>query len=153
MRKFQSYIDLMKIRQKTIGVIPARLAASRFPNKPLEKINNIPMIIHVLNRAKESKVGEVIVATPDNEILQIVKHNGGKAILTSENHHSGSDRIYEAYMKELKNNVEIIINLQGEMPNIKPTSISICTAGSQLPWRLANLLFIRQFAAGELASK
>jgi len=82
------------------------------------------MIIHVLNRAKESKVGEVFVATPDNEIIQIVKNNGGKAILTKADHHSGSDRVYEAYIKELKNNVELIINLQGDMPNIKPNSIS-----------------------------
>jgi len=90
----------------------------------LAKINNVPMIIHVLNRAKESKVGEVFVATPDNEIIQIVKNNGGKAILTKADHHSGSDRVYEAYIKELKNNVELIINLQGDMPNIKPNSIS-----------------------------
>ena len=105
-------------------IIPTRLGAKRFPNKPLEKINNVPMIIHVLNRAKESKVGEVFVATPDNEIFQIVKDNGGKAILTKSDHQSGSDRVYEAYIKELKNNVELIINLQGDMPNIKPNSIS-----------------------------
>ena len=54
-------------------IIPARLGAKRFPNKPLAKINNIPMIIHVLNRAKETKVGEVFVATPDEEIFQLVK--------------------------------------------------------------------------------
>ena len=110
--------------KNTAIIIPTRLGAKRFPNKPLEKINNIPMIIHVLNRAKESKVGEVFVATPDNEIFQIVKDNGGKAILTKTDHQSGSDRVYEAYIKELKNNVELIINLQGDMPNIKPNSIS-----------------------------
>ena len=110
--------------KNTAIIIPTRLGAKRFPNKPLEKINNVPMIIHVLNRAKESKVGEVLVATPDNEIFQIVVDNGGKAILTKANHPSGSDRVYEAYIKELKNNVELIINLQGDMPNIKPNSIS-----------------------------
>ena len=110
--------------KNTAIIIPTRLAARRFPNKPIAKINNIPMIVHVLNRAKESKVGEVIVATPDDKILQIVKENGGRAILTEENHHSGSDRVYEAYTKELKNNVDLIINLQGDMPNIKPGSIS-----------------------------
>ena len=110
--------------KNTAIIIPTRLGAKRFPNKPLEKINNVPMIIHVLNRAKESKVGEVFVATPDNEIFQIVKDNGGKAILTKSDHQSGSDRVYEAYIKELKNNVELIINLQGDMPNIKPNSIS-----------------------------
>ena len=110
--------------KNTAIIIPTRLGAKRFPNKPLEKINGVPMIIHVLNRAKESKVGEVLVATPDDEIFQVVKENGGKAILTKPDHPSGSDRVYEAYIKELKNNVDLIINLQGDMPNIKPNSIS-----------------------------
>tara|TARA_B110000263_G_scaffold85724_1_gene74855 strand:+ start:137 stop:868 length:732 start_codon:yes stop_codon:yes gene_type:complete len=113
--------------KNTAIIIPARLDAKRFPNKPLAKINNIPMIIHVLNRAKKSKVGEVFVATPDNEICEVVKANGGNAILTKKNHPSGSDRIYEAYLKELKHNVDLIINLQGDMPNIKPNSISKLT--------------------------
>ena len=108
----------------TAIIIPTRLGAKRFPNKPLAKINNVPMIIHVLNRAKESKVGEVFVATPDDKILQIVKKNGGKAILTRADHQSGSDRVHEAYIKKLKNKVDLIINLQGDMPNIKPNSIS-----------------------------
>ena len=110
--------------KNTAIIIPTRLGAKRFSNKPLAKINNVPMIIHVLNRAKESKIGEVLVATPDNEIVQVVKENGGEAILTKPEHSSGSDRIYEAYIKELKNNVDLIINLQGDMPNIKPHSIS-----------------------------
>ena len=110
--------------KNTAIIIPTRLGAKRFPNKPLAKINNIPMIIHVLNRAKESKAGEVFVATPDDAIFQVVEENGGKAILTKANHPSGSDRVYEAYIKELKNNVNLIINLQGDMPNIKPNSIS-----------------------------
>ena len=110
--------------KSTVIIIPTRLEAKRFPNKPLAKINDVPMIIHVLNRAKESKIGQVLVATPDDEIIQVVKKNGGKAILTKPEHLSGSDRIYEAYIKELKNDVDLIINLQGDMPNIKPHSIS-----------------------------
>ena len=110
--------------KNTAIIIPTRLGAKRFPNKPLAKINGVPMIIHVLNRAQESKVGEVLVATPDDEIFQVVKENGGKAILTKPDHPSGSDRIYEAYTKELKNNIDLLINLQGDMPNIKPNSIS-----------------------------
>ena len=110
--------------KNTAIIIPTRLDAKRFPNKPLAKINNIPMIIHVLNRAKESKVGDVFVATPDNEIFEVVKANGGNAILTKKNHLSGSDRVYEVYLKELKNNFDLIINLQGDMPNIKPNSIA-----------------------------
>ena len=110
--------------KNTAIIIPTRLGAKRFPNKPLAKIHNVPMIIHVLNRAKESKIGEVFVATPDLEILEVVKENGGKAILTQPDHQSGSDRVHEVYSKELKNNVDLIINLQGDMPNIEPNSIS-----------------------------
>ncbi len=109
--------------KNTAIIIPSRLGAQRFPNKPLVKINNIPMIIHVFNRAKESQIGEVFVATPDKEILQVINESGGKAILTRENHKSGSDRIYEIYTKELKDSFDLIINLQGDMPNIKPNEI------------------------------
>jgi len=109
--------------KNTAIIIPVRLAARRFANKPLAKINNIPMIVHVLNKAKESKVGDVYVATPDDEIFHNVKKNGGNAILTKREHVSGSDRIYEVYTKQLKNNVDLIINLQGDMPNIKPDII------------------------------
>ena len=109
--------------KNTAIIIPSRLGAQRFPNKPLAKINNIPMIIHVFNRAKESQVGEVFVATPDNEILQIVNKSGGKAILTEWDHNSGSDRIYEIYSKKLKDSFDLIINLQGDMPNIQSNEI------------------------------
>ena len=109
--------------KNTAIIIPARLAAKRFPNKPLAEINNVPMILHVFNKAKESKVGEVFVATPDKKIFDIVNNNGGNAILTQNNHASGSDRVYEVYSKKIKNDVDLIINLQGDMPNIKPKSI------------------------------
>jgi len=109
--------------KNTAIIIPARLGAKRFPNKPLVKINNVPMIVHVVNRAKETQIAEVFVATPDKEIFKIVEENGCKAILTNENHLSGSDRVYEAYLKELENKVDLIINLQGDMPNIKSKSI------------------------------
>ena len=123
-------------------IIPTRLGASRFPNKPLVKINNIPMIIHVLNRAKESELGEVYIATPDKEILDVVEKNGGKAILTKKDHFSGSDRVYELYEDKLKNNVDLIINLQGDMPNIKPQSIE----------KLAKLMRANKCDIGTLAS-
>ena len=110
--------------KNTAIIIPTRVGAKRFRNKPLVKIKGIPMIVHVLNRAKESQIGEVFVATSDSEIIDIVKKNGGQAILTKHDHPSGSDRVYEAYLKRVKNNVDLIINLQGDMPNIKPNSIS-----------------------------
>ena len=128
--------------KNTAIIIPTRLGAKRFPNKPLVKINKVPMIIHVLNRAKESKVGDVFVATPDDKISKIVELNGGKAIVTSSNHPSGSDRVYEAYTKKLINNVDLIINLQGDMPNIKPESIS----------KLAKLMRSNNCDIGTLAS-
>ena len=128
--------------KNTAIIIPTRLGAKRFPNKPLAKINGLPMIVHVLNRAKESKVGEVFVATPDNEILDIVNKNGGQAILTRDNHLSGSDRVHEVYLKKLKNKVDLIINLQGDMPNIKPDSIS----------KLKNFMMIDNCDIGTLAS-
>ena len=65
--------------KNTVIIKPTRLKAKRFPNKPLVRINNMPMIVHVLNRAKESNVGEVFVATPDEEIADIVKKNGGRS--------------------------------------------------------------------------
>ncbi len=129
--------------KNTAIIIPTRLMAKRFPNKPLEKINNIPMIVHVLNRAKESDVGEVFVATPDEEIINIIKRNGGNALLTKEDHLSGSDRIYEAYISKLKNNVDLIINLQGDMPNIKPEDIL----------KLERLMRKNKCDIGTLASK
>ena len=110
--------------KNTVIIIPTRLEAKRFPNKPLAKIKNLPMIVHVLNRAKESSIGEVFVATPDNEISTIIKENGGLAIITKNDHFSGSDRVYEAYLKSSKKSADLIINLQGDMPNIRPDSIS-----------------------------
>ena len=128
--------------KNTAIIIPTRLEARRFPNKPLATINNKPMILHVLNKAKESEVGEVFVATPDQKIFDIVKNNGGIPILTQNNHLSGSDRVYEAYSKKLKNNVDLIINLQGDMPNIEPTTIS----------KLEKLMRNNQCDIGTLAS-
>ena len=110
--------------KNTAIIIPSRLGAKRFPNKPLARINNVPMIVHVMNRARESCAGYVFVATPDNEIFKVVKENGGEAVLTETNHSTGSDRVYEVFIKKLKNKVDLIINLQGDMPNIRPESIS-----------------------------
>ncbi len=110
--------------KNTAIIIPTRLGARRFPNKPLAKINDLPMIVHVMNRAIESKIGEVFVASADEEIINVVEKYGGKTIITKKDHLSGSDRVYEAYAKKLKDKADIIINLQGDMPNIKPDSIS-----------------------------
>ena len=104
-------------------IIPSRLNAERLPNKPLKLINKKEMILHVYDAAKNSNVGEVIVATPDQEILDLVKKHNGQAVLTSDKHETGTDRVFEVFEKELKSKPEIIINFQGDMPNLNPIVI------------------------------
>ena len=109
---------------KTAIIIPSRLDALRLPNKPLELINNKEMILHVYEAAKKTDSGEVYVATPDQKIIDIINSNGGKAILTSRDHQTGTDRIYEVFKIQLNNEPNIIVNLQGDMPNIDPQAIT-----------------------------
>ena len=104
--------------QKTLILIPSRLSASRLPNKPLLKINGKSIISQVVDRATESKLGKVYVATEDNKILKEVKKNGGNAIITSKNHKTGTDRIFECLTKLNIKKIDYIINLQGDEPNI-----------------------------------
>ena len=104
-------------------IIPSRLNAERLPNKPLKLINNKEMILHVHDTAKESNIGQVIVATPDEEILDLVKKNNGQAVLTSNKHETGTDRVFEVFEKKLNSKPEIIINFQGDMPNLNPNII------------------------------
>ena len=109
--------------EKIAIIIPSRLSAERLPNKPLKFINNKEMILHVHDIAKSSNVGEVIVATPDKEILDLVKAHNGRAILTSDKHQTGTDRVFEVFESSLKFKPEIIINFQGDMPNLNPVAI------------------------------
>ena len=81
------------------------------------------MIIHAMERAKESEIGDVIIATPDKEILDLVEKNSGKAILTNKSHSTGTDRVYEALEKISDDTIDIVINLQGDMPNLDPNNI------------------------------
>ncbi len=105
-------------------IIPSRLDAVRLPNKPLELIKNKEMILHVYEAAQKSNTGEVYVATPDQKIIDIVNKNGGKAILTEVNHQTGTDRIYEVFKNHLNSKPDLIVNLQGDMPNIDPKAIT-----------------------------
>ena len=109
---------------KTAIIIPSRLDAVRLPNKPLELIKNKEMILHVYEAAQKTNTGDVYVATPDQKIIDVVTSNGGKAILTEENHQTGTDRIYEVFKNHLKSEPDLIINLQGDMPNIDPKAIT-----------------------------
>ena len=101
---------------KTLVIIPSRLSATRLPGKPLIKINGLSIISHVFRKAEEANIGEVLVATEDKEIMDDVKQNGGQAILTSKNHKTGTDRIYEALQKIDNSNFDLIMNLQGDEP-------------------------------------
>ncbi|MDC0585951.1 3-deoxy-manno-octulosonate cytidylyltransferase [Candidatus Pelagibacter sp.] len=103
---------------KTLTIIPSRMSATRLPGKPLLKINDLSIISHVFKKAEEANIGEVFVATEDQEIADDVKKNGGKAILTSKNHKTGTDRIYEALQKINIKNVDMVMNLQGDEPGI-----------------------------------
>jgi len=107
---------------RTIIIIPSRMAASRLKGKPLLEINNVPIICHVLNKAKETGL-EAIVATEDKEIVTAIEQNdGGKVILTGK-HKTGTDRIFEAFKKLKIKNVDYILNLQGDEPMIDPKDI------------------------------
>ena len=119
------------------------MAATRLPGKPLLKINNLSIVSHVFKRAKEANIGEVVVATEDQEILEDIFKNGGKAVLTSRDHKTGTDRIFEAYKKLNIKNIDYILNLQGDEPNIDKDDII----------NLNNLMINSESEIGTLAAK
>jgi 3-deoxy-manno-octulosonate cytidylyltransferase (CMP-KDO synthetase) len=109
---------------RTLVLIPARMAATRLPGKPLLDIAGLPMIVHVLRRAEAARIGRVAVATDTPEIAAVVTSHGGEAVMTRADHPSGSDRIYEALGKlDPGGATEIIVNLQGDFPTILPENI------------------------------
>src|SRR6266436_6617629 len=116
--------SLLMTETRTLVLIPARMAATRLPGKPLLEIAGLPMIVHVLRRAEAAKIGRVAVATDTPEIAAAVRSHGGEAVMTNPDHPSGSDRIYEA-MKTLDplGKAEIVVNLQGDFPTITPDTI------------------------------
>tara|TARA_B100000686_G_scaffold171608_1_gene178840 strand:- start:356 stop:1060 length:705 start_codon:yes stop_codon:yes gene_type:complete len=118
------------------------MSASRLKGKPLLEINNLPIICHVVKKAKETGIGKVIVATEDKEIIAAVKKNGGEAILTG-NHKTGTDRIFEAFQKLNITDIEYVVNLQGDEPMINPKDIV----------NLNNLMIKNNSDIGTLASE
>ena len=108
---------------KTLVIIPSRLSAQRLPGKPLIKIKGLSIISHVFKKAEEANIGEVIVAAEDQEIVDDVKQNGGQAILTKNEHKTGTDRIYEVFQKINSSNIDLIMNLQGDEPLINVDDI------------------------------
>ena len=128
---------------KTLVIIPSRLSASRLPGKPLLKINGLSIISHVYKKAQEANIGEVFVAAEDQEIIEDVKKNGGEAILTNNNHKTGTDRIYEAFVKLGRTDIDLIMNLQGDEPLMNIEDIQ----------NLNNQMIRNNSQLGTLASK
>jgi 3-deoxy-manno-octulosonate cytidylyltransferase (CMP-KDO synthetase) len=111
---------------RTLVVIPARMQSTRLPGKPLADINGEPMIAHVWRRALEADVGRVLVASDSEEINAVIRARGGEAVLTRSDHPSGSDRVFEAVKKVDRGDVEVILNLQGDLPTLAPDTARAC---------------------------
>jgi 3-deoxy-manno-octulosonate cytidylyltransferase (CMP-KDO synthetase) len=107
-------------------LIPARMAATRLPGKPLADIAGLPMIVHVLRRAEAAAVGPVVVATDSPQIEAAVEKAGGRAVMTNADHASGSDRIFEALGKiDPGRETSIIVNVQCDLPTLEPATITV----------------------------
>ena len=110
-------------------MIPARMASTRLPNKPLADIHGLPMIVHVLRRAEEAKLGRVVIACAEAEIKAAVEKAGGEAVLTDPNLPSGSDRILAALKTlDAKGEHDAVINVQGDLPTLDPKLIKTAFA-------------------------
>jgi 3-deoxy-manno-octulosonate cytidylyltransferase (CMP-KDO synthetase) len=111
-------------KNRTLVLIPARMASSRLPGKPLLDIAGVPMIVHVLRRAKAAGIGRVAVATDAPDIAAAVTAHGGEAVMTRADHPSGSDRIFEALEKlDSRGETDVVVNLQGDFPTISSQNI------------------------------
>ena len=118
---------------KFTGIIPARYASTRFPGKPLAIIGDIPMIQHVYNRCIESRLDDVVIATDDPRIEKAVLDFGGKVVMTSPSHPSGTDRCGEAAAKIKLSDDDVIVNIQGDEPFIRPQEINLLIDKFSLP--------------------
>ena len=112
-----------------VVLIPARMSATRLPNKPMADIHGAPMIVHVWKRAAEADIGPVVVATDSQIIADAVRAAGGHAVLTRADHPSGSDRIFEAVERfDPAGKHDIVVNVQGDLPTIEPAPIRAALA-------------------------
>lgn len=117
-----------------IVAIPARLASTRLPDKPLAEIHGEPMIVHVWRRAMEAEVGPVLVACAEAPIAEAVEAAGGRAVLTRPDHPSGSDRIWEAVRGfDPEGRHDVVVNLQGDLPNLDPAAVRAVLAPLAAP--------------------
>lgn len=109
-------------RPNAIVLIPARMASTRLPGKPLADLHGAPMIVHVWRRAVEADVGRVVVATDDVAIAAAIELAGGEAVMTADHHLNGTQRIHEALVK-LRSDADIVVNLQGDIPTVSPAAV------------------------------
>ncbi|MET0748583.1 MAG: 3-deoxy-manno-octulosonate cytidylyltransferase [Rhizobium sp.] len=108
----------------TLVLIPARLASTRLPGKPLADIAGLPMIVQVALRAREAAIGRIVVAVDQADTFAVVQNAGFEVVMTREDHQSGSDRIYEALRAvDPDGRIETIVNVQGDLPTIDPATI------------------------------
>jgi 3-deoxy-manno-octulosonate cytidylyltransferase (CMP-KDO synthetase) len=114
---------------RTLVVIPARMASTRLPNKPLADIGGEPMIVGVWRRAMAADLGRVVVATDSADIVAAVRKAGGEAVMTRADHVSGSDRVFEAVTTvDPTGDAELILNLQGDLPGMETALLHQCLA-------------------------
>lgn len=114
---------------RVLVLIPARLKASRLPDKPLADIHGAPMIVHVWRQAMAAECGRVVVATDSGAIAHAIRTAGGEAVMTRPDHASGSDRIYEALNRiDPDADADVIVNLQGDLPTLDPMLVRQCIA-------------------------
>jgi 3-deoxy-manno-octulosonate cytidylyltransferase (CMP-KDO synthetase) len=122
-------MQLSELATTTIVLIPARMASTRLPGKPLADIGGRPMIAHVAARAAEARIGTVWVAADSTDIVRAAEQSGCRALMTRADHVSGSDRIFEALGKaDPDGKVEIVVNVQGDLPTIDPATIRAAVA-------------------------
>ena len=118
------------VPENPIILIPARLAATRLPGKPLAQIAGMPMIVHVWRRAVAAEVGPVVVACGDRAIADAVEAAGGRAVMTDAGHPTGSDRIHEAIARlDPGRTFDAVINVQGDLPLLDPAAVRVAVAG------------------------
>lgn len=114
-------MNLAMNSSRTVILIPARMASTRLPGKPLIDIGGAPMIVQVLRRAREAEIGEPVVATDSEAVAAAVEKAGGRAVMTSADHPSGSDRIYEALLAiDPDGTIDTVVNVQGDLPTLAP---------------------------------
>jgi 3-deoxy-manno-octulosonate cytidylyltransferase (CMP-KDO synthetase) len=115
---------MKQANEPMLVIIPARMAALRLPGKPLADIGGVPMVVRVARQAEKAGVGRVAVATDSQQIAEVVQAAGIEAVMTRDDHQSGSDRVYEAATKlDPEGKIDVVLNIQGDIPAIEPETI------------------------------